>query len=61
MSNRISMMNKGSIFVMMVFCVLLIFVGVMFNVRVDELLTAYTEKQTKRRNTCGESSRNSRY
>ena len=48
MSNRISMMNKGSIFVMMVFCVLLIFVGVMFNVRVDELLTAYTEKQTKR-------------
>ena len=48
MSNRISIMNKGSLFVMLLFCVLLIFVGVMFNVRVDELLTAYTENQTKR-------------
>ena len=44
----ISMMNKGSLFVMLVFCVLLIVVGVMFNVRVGELLTAYTENQTER-------------
>ncbi|MBQ4402488.1 MAG: response regulator [Synergistaceae bacterium] len=48
MSKQISMMNKGSLFVMLVFCVLLVFVGVMFNMRVGELLTAYTENQTER-------------
>ncbi len=48
MSKRISFMGKGSLFVMGVFGVLLIFVGVMFNVRMSELLTAYTENQTKR-------------
>lgn len=48
MSKQISLMNKGSLFVMMIFCVLLIVVGVMFNVRVAELLTAYTENQTER-------------
>ncbi|MBQ6982773.1 MAG: response regulator [Synergistaceae bacterium] len=48
MSKRISFMGKGSLFVMGVFGVLLISVGVMFNVRMSELLTAYTENQTKR-------------
>ena len=48
MSKRIPFMGKGSLFVMAVFGVLLIFVGVMFNVRMSELLTAYTENQTKR-------------
>ncbi len=50
MSKLISMimMRKGSLFVMFAFGILLIFVGLMFNVRMDELLTAYTENQTKR-------------
>ena len=49
MTKRISMMmNKGFLFVMMIFCVMLIFVGLMFNMRMGELLTAYTENQTKR-------------
>ena len=50
MTKRIStlMMSKGPVLVMAVFGVLLLFVGVMFNVRMDELLTAYTENQTKR-------------
>ena len=50
MTKRIStlMMSKVPVLVMAVFGVLLLFVGVMFNVRMDELLTAYTENQTKR-------------
>ena len=40
--------SKGSVLVTAVFGVLLLFVGVMFNVRMDELLTAYTENQTER-------------
>ena len=41
-------MKKGSLIVMLAFAALLIFVGVMFNVRMGELLTAYTENQTER-------------
>ena len=37
MSKRISTMRKGSLFVMLAFGVLLIFVGVMFNVRMGVL------------------------
>ena len=48
MNERISMMSKGSLFVMLAFGVMLVFVGVMFNVRIGELLTAYTENQTER-------------
>ena len=48
MSNLISMMRKGSIIIMVIFGMLLIFVGVMFNVRMGELLIAYTENQTER-------------
>ncbi|MBQ7593912.1 MAG: response regulator [Synergistaceae bacterium] len=48
MINRISKMNKGSLLVMLAFGVLLIAVGVMFRVRMGELLTAYTENQTER-------------
>ena len=48
MNKQMSMMSKGSLFVMLVFCVLLIFVGIMFNVRMGELLTAYTENQAER-------------
>ena len=48
MIKRISIMNKGSMFVMLIFGALLVFVGVMFHTRMGELLTAYTESQTKR-------------
>ena len=48
MSSKISLVKKGSLLVMLAFGVLLIFVGIMFNMRVGELLTAYTENQTER-------------
>ncbi|MBQ7155417.1 MAG: response regulator [Synergistaceae bacterium] len=48
MNNLKSLMKKGSLIVMLAFAALLIFVGVMFNVRMGELLTAYTENQTER-------------
>ncbi len=42
------MSKRISIFIMLAFGVLLISVGLMFNIRMDELLTAYTEHQTER-------------
>ncbi|MBQ3763846.1 MAG: hypothetical protein II869_02620, partial [Synergistaceae bacterium] len=48
MSSKISSVRQSSLLVMLAFGVLLIFVGIMFNMRVGELLTAYTENQTER-------------
>ncbi len=48
MNNRLSRMGKGTLFAMIAFVLLLLFVGAMFQSRIGELLTAYTENQTKR-------------
>ena len=48
MSSKKSSVRQSSLLVMLAFGVLLIVVGIMFNMRVGELLTAYTENQTER-------------
>nr|MCR5347324.1 response regulator [Fretibacterium sp.] len=48
MNKRMSLMGKGTLFAMLAFVLLLFLVGAMFQIRVGELLTAYTENQTKR-------------
>ena len=48
MNNRLSLMGKGTFFAILVFGLLLLFVGAMFQGRMGELLGAYTESQTKR-------------
>ncbi|MBQ7514887.1 MAG: hypothetical protein IJS96_01280, partial [Schwartzia sp.] len=48
MSNRFSQMGKGNLLAILVFGLLLLLVGALFQRRVDELLTAYTESQTRR-------------
>ncbi len=48
MSSRLSLMGKGTLLAMLAFGLLLLVVGTMFQVRMGELLTAYTESQTRR-------------
>ena len=48
MNNRLSLMGKGTFFAILVFALLLLLVGAMFQGRMGELLGAYTESQTKR-------------
>ncbi len=48
MSNRFSQMEKGTLYAILVFGMLLLLVGAMFQGRVGELLAAYTESQTRR-------------
>ncbi len=48
MSNRLARMGKGTFFAILVFGLLLLFVGMLFRGRMGDLLTAYTESQTKR-------------
>ena len=43
-----SLMQKGTLLAILVFGLLLLFVGAMFQGRMGELLTAYTESQTRR-------------
>ncbi len=48
MSNRLYRMGRGTLFAMLAFGGLLFFVGTMFQGRMEDLLTAYTESQTRR-------------
>ena len=48
MNNRLSLMWNGTLLSLLVFGLMLFFVGVRFQGRMSELLTAYTESQTKR-------------
>ena len=48
MSDRFALMKKGNLLAILVFGLLLLLVGSLFQGRISELLTAYTESQTRR-------------
>ncbi len=48
MNNRFSMISKGTLLAILFFGLLLLLVGALFQMRIGELLSAYTESQTKR-------------